>query len=489
MNMRNQASAKEADGGLQGRAPPMRGLLGLSVVMLAPSLAISIANVALPTLEQEFHAPFAQIQWVLLAYLLAVTTTVVSVGRLGDLLGRRRLLLAGICLFTISSMLCAAAPSILFLIAARAAQGVGAAVMMALSTALVADIFPKERIGRAMGLLGGMSAIGTAIGPSIGGLLIASLGWPAIFGLNAVSGILGYILIHRFVMAAAPGHPSAQPRFDFVGTLLLVITLAAYTLAVTAGHGRFGLLNYAFLSTAATGGILFLIVEARAISPLVSIPMLRNRALSSGLATNALVSTVMMATLVVGPFYLATSLGLNAALVGLSLSVGPAVAALSSLAAGRLVDRFGPERMTLIGLAILAAAMVVLTVMPATLGVAGYVMPIALSTLGYAVFQAANNTLVMREPRAEERGVVSGMLNLSRNLGLITGASVMGAIFAHVSAMGTLTNAPAEAVAAGMRATYGISILLSFAAIVIAARIRPARPPIILSAQPQLQGL
>ena len=139
--------------------------------MLLSSLGTSIANVGLPTLAQAFTASLQQVQWIVLAYLLAITTLIVSVGRLGDLTGRRRLLLAGIFLFTVASILCGVAPTLWLLIAARAAQGVGAAIMMALSMAFVGETVPKERTGSAMGLMGTMSAIGTTLGPSLGGVL------------------------------------------------------------------------------------------------------------------------------------------------------------------------------------------------------------------------------------------------------------------------------------------------------------------------------
>jgi MFS family permease len=148
----------------------------LALCALLPALGTSIANVALPTFTEAFGASFQQVQWVVLAYLLANTTLVVGAGRLGDLAGRRRLLLAGLLLFTAASALCGVAPSLGLLIAARAVQGVGAAVLMALSVAMVGEVVPKARAGRTMGLLGAASAVGTALGPTLGGLLIAGLG-------------------------------------------------------------------------------------------------------------------------------------------------------------------------------------------------------------------------------------------------------------------------------------------------------------------------
>src|SRR6202048_3311097 len=172
-------------------------LAGLSLSMLLAPLGTSIANVASPTLAQSFSASFQEVQWIVLAYLLAITTLIVSIGRLGDITGRRRLLLAGLFLFTFASVLCGVAPTLWLLIMARAAQGLGAAVMMALTMAFVGETVPKAQTGSAMGLLGTMSAIGTALGPSLGGVLIAGPGWRAIFLVNLPLGILNFLLAQR----------------------------------------------------------------------------------------------------------------------------------------------------------------------------------------------------------------------------------------------------------------------------------------------------
>ena len=202
-------------------------LASLSLAILLSSLGTSIANVALPTLAQAFGASFQQVQWVVLAYLLAITSLIVSVGRLGDIVGRRRLLLAGLVPFTVASVLCGIAPTLWLLIAARAAQGLGAAVMMALAMALVGETVPKARTGRAMGLLGTMSAVGTALGPTLGGILISGFGWPAIFLVNVPLGILALVLAYRTLPAGAARPKTDRAGFDKGGTLLLALTLAA----------------------------------------------------------------------------------------------------------------------------------------------------------------------------------------------------------------------------------------------------------------------
>ncbi len=432
-------------------------LATLSLSMLLSALGTSIANVALPTLARAFDAPFQQVQWIVIAYLLAVTTLIVSVGRLGDIVGRRRLLLAGVFVFTLASILCAGAPTLGLLIAARAAQGLGAAVMMALTMAFVGDTVPKEKTGSAMGLLGTMSAIGTALGPSLGGVLIAALDWRAIFLVNVPLGILALLLAHRCLPADRPA--PARARFDHIGTLLLALTLAAYALAMTIGRGSFGALNIALLTAAFLGAGLFVLAETKAKSPLIQLSKIRDRVLGAGLATSGLVSTVMMATLVVGPFYLSRTLGLEAGLIGLVMSVGPMAAALTGVPAGRIADRFGAQRMTIAGLVGIAAGCFALSL--ATLGIPGYIVPMVVITVGYALFQTANNTAVMKDVPPDQRGVVSGMLNLSRNLGLVTGASFMGAVFA----------------ATGMRITFAVASILIVAALAIAGRSARKSPP------------
>ena len=374
--------------------------------------------------------------------------------------------------------MCGIAPTLALLIAARAAQGLGAAIMMALTMAFVGEMVPKAKTGSAMGLLGTMSAIGTALGPSLGGVLIAGPGWRAIFLVNVPLGVLTFLLALRYLPDDRPVPAAGRPGFDHVGTVLLALTLAAYALAMTLGRGSFGALNAALLLASAIGAVLFVRAERIAASPLIRLAMLRDRVLGASLAMSALVATVMMATLVVGPFYLARAFGLDAAFVGLVLSTGPIAAALTGVPAGRIADRFGARRMTMAGLTGIAAGCLALSMMPVAAGLPGYIGPSVVVTVGYALFQTANNSAVMADIGPDQRGVISGMLNLSRNLGLITGTSVMGTVFAFGSASADPMTAQPDAVAAGMRTTFGVAAMLIAVAFGIAVRTRAAgRPP------------
>ncbi|ULT68559.1 MFS transporter [Pseudomonas sp. BC42] len=441
-------------------------LASLSLTMLMPSLDSSIANAALPALAEVFAASFQQVQWIVLAYLLVMTSLIAGAGRLGDLLGRRRLLLGGIVLFTLASLGCALAPGLGWLLAGRALQGLGAALMLALSMALVGDALPKARTGAAMGLLGSLSALGTTLGPSLGGLLLAGGGWRWMFLVNVPLGLLALGLAWRSL--PRDRRSASVAGFDLSGTVLLALSLGAYALALTLGERPWAVQNLGLLLVAALGGGLLMRVERRAAAPLLQPALLRRPVLRSGLIGSLLVSTVIMTTLVVGPFYLSRGLGLDAARVGLCLSLGPLVAALAGVPAGRLVDRYGARPLCRLGLLGLFAGCSLLALLPSHLGLAGYLLPIVLVTAGYALFQAANNSLVMLDAAPAQRGLTAGLLSLSRHLGLISGVAAMGALFAWVARAPTAAGASVEAVVSGMHWTYGVAALLILPALAIA---------------------
>ncbi|WP_455929887.1 MFS transporter [Pseudomonas fluorescens] len=374
-------------------------LVSLSLSMLLASLGTSITNVGLPSLAQVFDASFHAVQWVVLAYLLAITTVIVGAGHLGDRFGRKRVLLTGLLLFAVACALCAAAPSLEWLIAARALQGLGAASMMAMTLGLVGDTVTKARTGQVMGLLGTMSAVGTAMGPSVGGVLLSLWGWRALFAVGVPLGLLATALAFYYLPA---------DRQD--------------TTSVSAG---------AFWQP------------------------LQDPSLRAGLAMSALVAAVIMATFVVGPFYLSRGLGMNPAWMGLAMAVGPCVAALTGVPAGRLTDRLGSQRMTLAGLGVMALGALSLSL---AAGLLAYLGALILLTTGYSLFQAANNTAVMSDVAPTRRGTVSGLLNLSRNLGLIFGAWALGAVFAWASP--DVAYAAPPSVATGLHVTFAVALAL-----------------------------
>lgn len=446
-------------------------LAALASAMLLPSLGTSIANVALPSLEASFAASFSQVQWVVLSYLLAVTTLIVGAGRLGDMVGRRRLLLGGIAIFALASAGAAVAPSLWVLIAARALQGMGAAIMMALAVATVADVIPKERTGSAMGLLGTVSAVGTALGPSLGGALISWAGWPAVFAFLAAAGTAVFLIGLR-TLPPGPAGENRVSAFDLPGTALLAASLGAYALSTTLGGAHAGLISAGLAALSVVGIACFVLVERRTSYPLVRIELLRERGLGVGLLSLGLVSAIMMATLVVGPFYLSEALGLGPVQTGLVMSVGPGIAALVGLPAGRLVDSLGSSRVMTAGLIGVVTGAALMTVLPGRFGTAGYVGGLGVITAGYALFQAANNSAAIAGAVKHERGVTSSLLGLARNLGLITGASGFGAAFA-LGRHGVAPLGLAPGSGSGLLVTFALAT--AFATIALALTQRAAR--------------
>ncbi len=442
----------------------------LALAVLLASLGTSSANVALPTLALAFGVQFGAVQWVVLAYLLAMTALLVAAGRFGDLIGRRRLFLAGLALSAVASVACAVAPGFAALVASRAAQGAGAAVLMAMSFALVGEVVPERRRGTAMGALAAMSSLGTTLGPALGGFLLAGPGWRVLFLLNLPLAVVAGLIGLRHLPTPTPVPGPRRTGFDWPGMVLLAAGLTAYATALTLGQAGTlgGRTSLGLLAAAGAGFALFLLRQARTPSPLLALDLFRDGVLDVGLTTSALVSTVMMATLVTGPFYLSRALGLPADRVGLVLAIGPCVAVLAGVPAGRIADRYRAQAVAAVGLVMLTAGAGWLSLASPTQRVWGYVLPITVLSAGYALFQAPNTAAVMARADASRRGAVSGLLNLARNLGLLTGASLMAALFAAGGGAAGVAATSPEAVAAGMRVCFRIATAAAGSALLLA---------------------
>ncbi|KPB00822.1 MFS transporter [Ahrensia marina] len=389
-------------------------IVTLSLSILTASLGTTIANVALPTLTQYFAAPFHQIQWIVIGYLVAMTITVVLAGRLGDLFGLKRMLVLGMVIFSGASLLCALAPDLWLLVGARMLQGIGGAFMMTLTVALMSQIASTSSIGRAMGLLGTMLAVGTALGPLLGGLLIQTTGWRALFLVLLGLGLLATMMTIYCL-------PPQEERKD--------------------GNTPDRKSKWFDLPTTA---------------------IMRNLA---NIVANAAVAAVMMTTLVVGPFYLGFSLDLSEAIIGLVMAVGPVISIFSGVPSGKLVDVLGTQSVLTIGLSTLILGSTIFVIVPDGPNIAFYCLAIAVLAVGYQLFQAANNTAVMVNMPPDERGTASGLLNLSRNIGLIFGASAMGAIFAFGVGSGAIENATQQQITDGLQLTFGLAaamIIMAF---------------------------
>ena len=446
--------------------PPRLAIIALSGAVLLASMAVSITAIALPALSRAMDAPVAAVQWVVLIYLLSVTITIVLAGRCADLFGHRFILLTGLTIFTGSSLLCAIAPNLTTLIIARAIQGIGGAVLMALPVSILRGLVSSERTGSAMGLLASMSAIGTALGPALGGLLIAGFGWRSAFILLTVC---GFILLALAIRAIPASEQTQKTRhgLDLSGAFLLAVVLLLYALMASGQQSTIGLGLTITIPVALLALVFFIIVEVRSPSPLVPLPVLRNPAISASLLTNWLISSVMMAMLVVGPLFLSFGLLLGEAQTGLVVAVGPVVAALAGVPAGRLTDQFGAKRILSTGLGAMTVALICMAYLPVHIGVTGYIVSLIMLTPCFQLFLTGNNTAIINAAPEDQRGIISGLMGLSRNLGFMTGASVMATIFISSLGQPDLVHATVSSVGSAFTVTLLTAAGLALISLII----------------------
>ncbi|MGW8318256.1 MAG: DHA2 family efflux MFS transporter permease subunit [Candidatus Promineifilaceae bacterium] len=450
-------------------------------VMLAVGMGVflstidgSIVNVALPTLVRAFATDFATVQWVVLAYLLTVSTLMLSVGRLADMIGKKRLYTAGFIVFTTGSVLCGLSPTIHWLIGFRALQAIGASMILALGMAIITESFPPEERGRALGISGAVVSVGIAVGPTMGGILIDALSWHWIFFVNLPVGVAGTVLAFRYVPST---RPAGGERFDYWGGLTFFISLFAFLMALTLGQ-QAGFANRSVLllfAGAATFMIVFVLIEWRTKDPMIDLRMFKSNLFSVGLITGFITFVAIAGTVLLIPFYLEDVLGYDPRQVGLLLAVVPVALGITSPLSGSLSDRFGTRLITVIGLLVLVGGYYVLSTLGPKTTALGFVLRFLPIGIGMGVFQSPNNSAIMGSAPRKRLGVASGMLAITRTLGQTTGIAVLGAIWAsrvlHYSGAvpsGGATSASPAMQAAGLQDTFLIVTVLVGAALLLA---------------------
>ena len=400
--------------------------LALGTVMAV--LDISVVNIALPTLSRTFGVPLTSIEWVVLAYVLTISGLLLTMGRLADLLGRRRVYGAGLTLFMAASAVCAAAPTANALIAARALQGLGAAMMSANSTALLTAAFGAEERGRALGAFGAMVGVGLALGPPLGGILVGHFSWRWIFLVNLPIGLFAQWQLWTRVPRDPPGH---RTSLSLPAAALWCGALVALTFALSQGPQR-GWLDGRVGTAAALAIALFALFvwdETRSAHPLLPLELLRG---PLGVATT-LTLVVNALSISVGfhlPLYLEEVLHFDAARSGRWMAVLPLLALVLAPLAGRWSDRIGPRPLSVAGMLLAAAGFAVLS----QVGTAPHPVHIlggmALIGAGAGIFTVPNSSAAMGSVPPARLGLASGLQATMRNLGIASGAAAMTAIVA-----------------------------------------------------------
>ncbi len=447
-------------------------------VMIAVSLGVflatidgSIVNVALPTLVRELQTEFALVQWVVLAYLLTLTTLMLSVGRLADMIGKKPIYMTGFVVFTVGSVLCGLAPTVYWLIGFRVVQAIGAAMVFALGTAIVTEAFPPKERGKALGVVGSVVSIGIVIGPTLGGILLEGFSWHWIFIVNLPVGIIGTVLVWRFVPVT---NPQGGQRFDYWGGITLFVALISLLLALTLGQ-NWGFTDRRVLllfGLSLIGTLFFLGIERYTTQPMIELSLFQNRLLNINLVTGFLAFMSVAGALILVPFYLENMLGYGPRQVGFLLAALPVMLGVVAPISGILSDKLGTRTITVVGLAVLMLGYYGLSTMTAETSTLGFVLRYGLIGLGFGVFQSPNNSAIMGSAPRERLGIVSGLLAVNRSLGQTTGIALLGAfwaarVFFHEGATlaGGATEASQLAQVAGLQDTFFAAALLMFLAL------------------------
>jgi EmrB/QacA subfamily drug resistance transporter len=433
----------------------------------------SIVNLALPTLVRELHTDFPTVQWVILGYLLGLTALMLSVGRLADIRGKKQLYTTGFVVFTIGSVLCGLSPTIYALIGFRVVQSIGAAMILALGSAIVTESFPPEERGRALGISGTAVSLGIVIGPTLGGLLIDAFSWRWIFFVNLPVGIIGTLMAIRYIPAIKP---RGGQRFDIWGSLTLVAGLLCLLLALTWGQnigftdGRIVLLFMGSLLFL----IVFLFIESHINDPIIDLSIFRSEKFSVGLVTGFITFFVIAGIILLMPFYLENVLGYDTRQVGLMLAIVPIAMGVIAPIAGSISDRVGTRPITVVGLLILLLGYVGLSSLSLETTAWQYILLFFPIGLGMGIFQSPNNSAIMGSAPQERLGVVSGMLAITRTMGQTMGIALLGALWASRVSFyegGMLdagaTEASALSQVGGLNDTLHIVVVLIFLAFMI----------------------
>jgi len=431
------------------------------------TIDISVVNLALPQLRQAFGIDLAQVEWVVLTYLLVVTSLLLTMGRLADLVGRTRLYNLGFVVFTAGSILCGTAPTILALILFRAVQAVGASMLISSATAVLLDAFPASQRGQVMGLNGTIFSAGAMVGPSLGGVLLTYFGWRAIFLVNVPVGLLGMVLAFR-VLPRQQGVRGV--KFDALGSVLVGLAIAALLLAINQGQQEGwtplvkGLAALSVVLIAA-----FILRQMKAPAPLLRFGLFRTPGFTNALLAQSLTSLSNASNLLLLPFFLVSIQGRPEAQAGTILIASSMTSFLVQPIGGWLADRFEVRYVASGGLAIVILGYWLYSSVDANWSAFDVIWRLVIMSIGFGTFMSPNAAAAYRYVASRERGLAVGTMGFIRNLGFTIGIAMAASVWtlrrtAEANALG-IDPASKQAGVAGLHDTFLIVAGLVFVAL------------------------
>jgi len=412
---------------------PVQGrwlVLGAAVFGLFMAvLDASIVNIAIPTIQRDLHTDIETVTWVLNAYNLVFAVLLIPAGRLADRFGRKRLFLIGIIIFSLCSLGAGLSQQIEVLIAWRAVQAIGSAIMVPVSLAIITLVFPAHQRGLALGIWGAMAGVAGAVGPTLGGILTEYVGWQWIFLVNVPVGLVA--VLAGFAIIRESREPAAMHRIDLVGTALLSISLFTLTLALIRGQevGWSSLFIIGLFATWAVSGALFVLVESIVSHPIVDLHMLRDRTFSAANVVILLFGLGFFGGLFFVIQYLTVVEGYSALKAAFAVTPFPACVMLVGPVAGRLTDRFGARPLVIAGILFFGAALFSASRLGGGEPYPQIAWRLVLAGIGAGLTFAPLTSAVMGTVQGGKAGVGAGVFNTARQVGFTLGLAILVAVF------------------------------------------------------------
>jgi EmrB/QacA subfamily drug resistance transporter len=433
--------------------------------------------IALPVIMKDLHANMEIVMWTIMSYMLILTILVPSIGRVADMIGRKSLYVSGFSIFTLGSLLCGFAASGVQLLLFRIVQAIGGSLLLANSTAIVTDAFPKKDLGKALGINGMIINIAAVIGPILGGFLV-NFGWRSIFFVNVPIGILGTIWawIQLKELDVLPEHQ----KFDWHGTIIFSIGLLALLIALTFGGftGWFNKYIIGLFTISIILLVIFVYIENNSEEPMLDMRLFKTRILAFAFSSNLLNGIARGAVTFLLIFYFQGIKGLDPLTAGILLAPFALAMMITSPISGWLSDKYGSRELSSIGLLISAIGLIGFTQITQNSSISGLIVWMLIMGLGSGMFFSPNTSAIMGAVPVEKRGIAAGTRTMMNNAGLVISMAIMMAIISSsISAdalqrlfVGTQVGSRGIVVAdfiSGLRLAFTISFGFSLLAAVI----------------------
>ncbi len=443
-------------------------LASVGVGTFMSALDGSVVNTILPVISSAMRSPIDAVQWIISIYLLVVSGLLLTFGRLGDLRGHKEIYMIGFGIFAVSSGACGFAPSIAFLNVFRGVQALGAAMLFANAPAILVSNFPPRLRGRVLGILGSMTYLGLSAGPSLGGWLTVHFGWRSVFFINVPLAALALWLSARYI--PHDSRQAAKERFDIPGTLTFILGLIALLLALNQGYawGWRSTPVCGLLIFAVTMLLVFGVIENRSAAPMVDFTLFQRRLFSAATIAATLNYICISCITFLLPFYLIQGRGLNPAQAGLLLTAQPLVMVIAAPISGTTSDRIGARIPGTVGMLILSIGLFLLARLEATASFSTIAMALGVAGLGTGIFVSPNNSSLMGSAPLDRQGIASGILATARNVGMVLGVGLAGAVLTTflIGSAAHDSGALYHAVSIGFLIAAGIALLGAFVSLV-----------------------